>query len=210
MARTASEMWQILVDEAGEDEIERASKVSFEDAVKELEAAGFDVQKELERGEAYLAAMARGGVDEAKAATKAKEKTPAQEVSRTRARTLKQQDEGRRMPPVVVIAATVAAAAAVGGLAYSALHRDEKAPPAPSSPPSVKPPPSDSELIASAVDLRRLAGVAFNEGNPSRCLELLDRAKKEDPAGDATEDVQKLREQAKEQLRLGPESQKKL
>jgi hypothetical protein len=52
--RSAEELWRRVVEEAGEDEIERAASVSVAQAEKELAEAGFDVAAERARGEALL------------------------------------------------------------------------------------------------------------------------------------------------------------
>jgi hypothetical protein len=55
--RTEEEVWQALVDEAGELLIEEAASVSVEQAEKELAEAGFDVAAERARAEAFLASL---------------------------------------------------------------------------------------------------------------------------------------------------------
>jgi hypothetical protein len=52
--RTAKGVWDELVAEAGEDEIERAASISVEQAEKELAAAGFDVAAERAATAAFL------------------------------------------------------------------------------------------------------------------------------------------------------------
>ena len=59
--RSPVEVWRQLVDEAGEDEIERAASVSVEQAEKELTAAGFDVAAERAKAEALLRELESGG-----------------------------------------------------------------------------------------------------------------------------------------------------
>ena len=56
--RTPKDIWQDLVDEAGEDAIERAASVSVEQAEKELAAAGFDVPAERAKASAFLDELA--------------------------------------------------------------------------------------------------------------------------------------------------------
>jgi recombinational DNA repair ATPase RecF len=56
--RSPKEIWQELVDEAGEAEIERAASVSVEQAEKELAEAGFDVAAERAKASAFLDALA--------------------------------------------------------------------------------------------------------------------------------------------------------
>jgi hypothetical protein len=62
--RTAADLWEQLVDEAGEELIERAANVSVEQAERELRAAGFDVRAERARAEAFLEALERGATIE--------------------------------------------------------------------------------------------------------------------------------------------------
>jgi hypothetical protein len=55
-----AQLWQKLVDEAGEDLVERAAAVSVEQAEKELAEAGFDVAAERARAESFLDSLAAG------------------------------------------------------------------------------------------------------------------------------------------------------
>jgi hypothetical protein len=59
--RTHKELWDHLVAEAGEEEIEKAASMSVEQAEAELRAAGFDVAAERARAEAFLDDLERGG-----------------------------------------------------------------------------------------------------------------------------------------------------
>lgn len=52
--RTHRELWNKLVDEAGEDAIERAVRLDDAQVERELEAGGFDLDAERARGEAFL------------------------------------------------------------------------------------------------------------------------------------------------------------
>lgn len=54
---TPEALWQRLVDEAGEDLIERAAAVSVAQAEKDLAAAGFDVAAERARAVARIVAL---------------------------------------------------------------------------------------------------------------------------------------------------------
>ena len=54
-------LWEKLVDEAGEDEIEAAASVSVEEAERELREAGFDLDDEDAQAEAFLVALKSGG-----------------------------------------------------------------------------------------------------------------------------------------------------
>jgi hypothetical protein len=58
MATREQDLWEQLVAEAGEEEIERAASVSVEQAEAELTAAGFDVPAERAKASAFLDALA--------------------------------------------------------------------------------------------------------------------------------------------------------
>jgi hypothetical protein len=62
-APTPDEVWRKLVEEAGEDEIERAANRSIEDVERELAALGFDVAAERAEAKAFLEALRAGRVD---------------------------------------------------------------------------------------------------------------------------------------------------
>jgi hypothetical protein len=55
--RSPESLWQQLVDEAGDDAVERAAAVSGVQAEKDLAAAGFDVAAERARAIARIAAL---------------------------------------------------------------------------------------------------------------------------------------------------------
>jgi len=57
----AVKLWEELVDEAGEDEIEAAANVSVEEATRELREAGFDLEDERAHAESFLSALETGG-----------------------------------------------------------------------------------------------------------------------------------------------------
>jgi len=52
-----SEIWQEILDEVAEFEIEQAASVSVEQAERDLAEAGFDVAAERARAEAFLDAL---------------------------------------------------------------------------------------------------------------------------------------------------------
>ena len=56
--RPYAALWKELVDEAGEDAVDRAASVSVAEAERELAAAGFDVDAEREVARALIAALA--------------------------------------------------------------------------------------------------------------------------------------------------------
>jgi hypothetical protein len=185
--RTATEVWQKLVDEAGEDEVERAANMSVEEAERELAAMGFDVAAERAEGEAFLDALARGedvgALDDAegrRSQVRAKLATAPSPVDRKRAR-------GK--------AALIAAAATVvlGGAAYAALRHHEPAP-------SPSPPTPNEDLVA-AKDLRRRASEALDKGDWVECLMLLNQAREKDEAGDARPEVLRMRANAQKVMK---------
>jgi hypothetical protein len=55
--RSPESLWQQLVDEAGDDAVERAAAVSVAQAEKDLATAGFDVAAERARAMARIAAL---------------------------------------------------------------------------------------------------------------------------------------------------------
>jgi hypothetical protein len=55
--RSPESLWQQIVDEAGDDAVERAAAVSVAQAEKDLAAAGFDVAAERARAMARIAAL---------------------------------------------------------------------------------------------------------------------------------------------------------
>ena len=57
---TAREVWQKLLDEVGDDEIERAAAVSVAQAEKELAQAGFDVRAARAKAAAFVDGLGGG------------------------------------------------------------------------------------------------------------------------------------------------------
>ena len=189
---TPEELWERLVLEAGEEEIEAAAAVSVEEAEAYLAAHGFDVAEERARAEAFLTELGGGGAAVQATAV----------VAESQARPGKVPPQRRRSRSAAVWLAA-AATVAVGGAAaaYVALH-DRKAPeperavPEPSTPAV----PSDSarltpDLVA-ARELRQRAAEALAAGRPDEALQRLDEARAKDPAGESRPDVVELREQA--------------
>jgi hypothetical protein len=58
--RKHADLWNRVVDEAGEDEIERAATVSAEQAKAELKGAGIDAATERAKANAFIAALENG------------------------------------------------------------------------------------------------------------------------------------------------------
>lgn len=110
---TPDQLWRHLVDEAGEEEIERAASMSVAEAEAYLTKVGFDVKAERARAEAFLTSL--GGADEA--STKpAASPTPA-----------------RRPRAAAVWVAAAAAAAVVGAGTYVATRESPPAHPVPTA-----------------------------------------------------------------------------
>jgi hypothetical protein len=193
--RTAAEVWQMLVDEAGEDEVERAASMSVEEAERELAAMGIDVAAERAKGEDFLNALARGeDVSALDDDTEGRRSQVRAKLGATPSPGERKRGRGK------AVLAAAAATVVLGGAAYAALHRHE---PAPSPSPS---PPND-DLMA-ATDLRRRAGEALDRGDWPECLMLLDQASVRDPAGDAQPDVVRMREKAQKAIREQPREEK--
>jgi hypothetical protein len=197
------QVWDQLVEEAGEDLVEAASQVNVAQAEKELAEAGFDVAAERARAEAFLASLE--GAAHAPVA-EAVEAVPQAAPSKEKLAARAPEPKKKRVPAAVW---AVAAAVAAGGAAaiYAETRPDKSPPPAPAPSPSPVPslpaPPTAPDLLA-AHDMRQRAAVAFDEGRVDECLSLLDQAREKDPAGDETPDVTKLRDKARRELEAKP------
>jgi hypothetical protein len=181
---SASEIWQRLVDEAGDEEVERAASVSVEQAERELAAMGVDVAAQRAKADDFLQALERGAV----AGPEGDRPQPDRSSVRTRPDPKPARGERRHVPGRVVLLAAAATAAVGGAIAYGAAHHRHPAP-APS------PAPSPSPDIANADELRRYASKACEHHDWATCLMLLDQAREKDPAGDSRPEVVRLREQ---------------
>jgi len=181
-AMTEEELWNELVDEAGEDLIEEAASVSVADAEAYLRAHGYDVDAERARAEAFLRSLEGEAGSEASARAVPVEGAPAPVVpSPAKPKT--------RRPYVAWAVATAAVAAGAATLYVQ------------TRPPLVAQPYNPSaEDLAAAAELRHRATVACSEGRPVECLSLLDQARAKDPAGDADPAVSRLRARAERDL----------
>jgi hypothetical protein len=211
---THKEVWQKLLDEAGEDQVDRAAKVTPEEAAKELRAAGVDVEAERAKANAFLADLEEGtekaalkeegerveaptdeALDASLAAKLLAQRAPANVVSLTAER-------GKRKRSAASIALIAAAAAALvlggGGAAYVALRTPPPAP-GPSSPTPTAPPAPPPEEVAKhdAENLRKLAVADCNDEKWDECLARLGKAEELDPAGDHVRTVVRLRAKAR-------------
>jgi hypothetical protein len=165
-ARKHADLWNKLVDEAGEEEIERAASMSVEQAEAELRAAGFDVAEERAKANAFLDAL--------EGVTREPASNPQRRPS--------------RRPAVVWLAAAASVGALAGGMLESALELPLVAKPHPRDPGAAE--------VAAAGQLRRDAATACNDKHWSLCLADLDKARAADPDGDDTSAVRTLRDRA--------------
>ena len=152
---TPEDLWQRLVDEAGDDAVESAAAVSVAQAERELAAAGFDVKAERARADARIEELTGGVASAGKAPEPASEPTAWVSGAAPPAR---RSPTSRRM---VWLAAALVALATAGGLLYAAAHRPKppdkpvdvpsatvKAPAPPPPGPTTRPPPSDPSPTA--------------------------------------------------------------
>jgi hypothetical protein len=179
--RKHADLWKELVDEAGEEEIDRAATVSVAQAEAELEAAGFDVAAERAKAGAFVESL-RSEVSNS-APTEAPRGVAAMR---------------RKGPhPAVVWLAAAATFVVVVGALYTAFRSPEPVshapPPAPSGSAPIVPTADD---LAVAADLRRKAAAACDAKQWSACLAELDDARAVDPGGDDVAAVKGLREKA--------------
>jgi hypothetical protein len=181
--RKHADLWRELVDEAGEDEIDRAASVSVAQAEADLKAAGFDVAAERAKAGAFVDALGSGA-----SSSTSKEAAP-RDAEGTR----------RKGPRAAVVWLAAAATFAVaGGALYATLYPSPErvskpAPKAPSRPAPVVP---SADGLAVAAELRRKAVAACDAKQWSVCLAELDEARAVDPDGDDASTVKSLRDKA--------------
>ncbi|HLK37423.1 MAG TPA: hypothetical protein VKU41_11775 [Polyangiaceae bacterium] len=174
--RKHADLWNELVAEAGEDEIDRAASVSVAQAEAELRAAGFDVAAERAKAGAFLEALEKGPGE-----TKPAPRVP-EETRPTKAR-----------PPRRPVLAWLAAAASFGALAGGSLVAALEPAGVVTAPRPARPSP---EILAAAADLRRQASTACDAKQWAVCLADLDAARAVDPDGDDEPVVQAVRGRA--------------
>ena len=176
--RSPEEVWRQLVDEAGEDEIERATSVSVAQAEKELAEAGFDVAAERAKAEAIIDELeATRRVSERVAIGRTKQ-APVSSAKTNKGRQLEAPKQLGSQPPAAVIPvrarwvfafAALLAAAAVAILTGPALVGHGQ------------------DVVADRERATALRAQASREC-PARqwepCLEHLDKAKALDPGGE--------------------------
>jgi hypothetical protein len=183
------DLWKKLVDEAGEDEIDRAASVSVEQAEADLKAAGFDVAAERANANAFLDALESGAPPSAPRV--------APEVTPRAAPAADEKRRAQRRPAVAWLAAAATLGGVAGGALVAALQQPALVGAPPPRAPSTSVPvvPAAADLIAAA-DLRRQAAAACDAKQWSLCLADLDKARAADPAGDDAPEVKSLRDKA--------------
>jgi hypothetical protein len=188
--RKHTDLWEKLVDEAGEDEIDRAASVRVEQAEADLKAAGFDVAAERAKAHAFLDALESGAPLRGPGV--------APQVTPPSARAADEKPRARPRPSLAWLAAAAMLGAVAGGALVAALLQ----PPTPEATP--RPPgPSTSVLVvpsaadlAAAAALRRKAAAACDAKQWSLCLADLDKARAADPDDDDAPAVKSLRDKA--------------
>lgn len=194
--RRPKEVLQQLVQEAGEDEIERAAKVSVAQAEKELVAAGFDVAAERAKAEAIIRELEGQTPASMKAAiAKTSPESPAGRAPR-----LPMPKRALRGWSIAMVATVTLLVAAVTVVAVTQilplLRRGEIA-----EDKWETSAPTSKEL---ATVLRNHAKVACKEQQWDQCRRALDNARVVDPAGEDSPEVQALRRQIDEATAPAP------
>ena len=202
---TPEELWEEVIQEAGEAEIEAACAESDAEVEAYLTANGFDVAAERAKGEAFLA-MLEGKTDESDAVRAESDAVQASDAPDSE-RDAAWEAPGRRLAPDermhpaagwIATAATVALGAAATASVLMAtpaqpdhggsdVHATRRLAPA----------------EADALELRDRAKVALDAWSSEDCLRLLDQAKAKDPHGDDADDVVEMRKTAEERLVVG-------
>jgi hypothetical protein len=171
--RKHADLWKKLVDEAGEDEIDRAASVSVEQAEADLKVAGFDVAAERAKANEFLDALESGAPRSAPRV--------APQVTPRAAHAADETRRARRRPAVAWLAAAATLGAVAGGALVAALQQQ---------------PALEGAHSAAAADLRRQATAACDAKQWSLCLADLDMARAADPGGDDAPPVKSLRDKA--------------
>jgi hypothetical protein len=181
--RSAEDVWRQLVDEAGEDAIERAASVSVAQAEKELAKAGFDVAAERAKADALMREL------EASVSGKVAIAVPAHEPPMALVTHVpKPQHKARQWSPALVATTTLVVGAAIVILLTVILPRirhDEIT--------ADQTEASTSSPKERAVALRRHATDACRDHRWNDCRQALDDAQALDPAGEQTPEVRTLR-----------------
>jgi hypothetical protein len=206
---TARQVWQQLLDEAGEDAIQSVLAMTPEQVEAELEGLGVDLAAERAKADRFLEDLASGALDEAATAGTAPGGRDARSATVAVAQPAAQAPVGRRRrrgATLAIVAATTTAAAAAGVLLSTAHHAPGPSPAgtAPAPAPVPAPAPSSSEAPdapappddVAAAEWRKKALAACAAKKWSECLDDLDRARALDPAGDDAPAIKAARKKA--------------
>jgi hypothetical protein len=180
--RDYEKVWRQLLDEAGEDEVERAASVSVAQAEKELAEAGFDVAAERAKGAALIEDLEAGG--------HAGERKEAPSRGGDGAHVVKLPEPSRRFLRARWLALPAAAALVWAAVALTTGVAVVG---------SGQPRPED---LQAAKTLREKASHECAESKWKACLEDFDAAKKLDPNGE-DETARRDRAAAERALRGG-------
>lgn len=177
------EVWRQLVDEAGEDEIERAASVSVAQAEKDLARAGFDVAAERAKADALIGELEAGRSSGKVAIATAAREPPMALVTRVP----EPKGKERKGSMVLIAAATLVLGAAIIVILSVIL-------------PLIRGGDITADRVAStssskqrAAVLRRYATDACRKRRWDACRQSLDDARTLDPAGEETPEVVTLR-----------------
>jgi len=178
--RKHADLWRELVDEAGEDAIDRAATVSVAQAEAELKAAGFDVAAERAKAGAFVEALGSGVSSSAsrETAPRAAEATPGEALRPPGQGVATVVPIRRRWPIAWLIAATFLGAFGIWVLASR--------PEPPTSPPTPK---------QEAEGERERAEESCGEKDWTACKHYLDEAATLDPGGESEARVQRMRQE---------------
>jgi hypothetical protein len=192
---TYREVWQRLLDEAGEDAIESVTRLSPAEVEEQLAAHGFEPDAERAQADAFLEDLAAGRIEERAAGAAAEAAHEAvvaggvvakPEVAANPEKPQSRTPPERRRPRTAMALLIAATSAAAGGaVVYGSMAGGTVGAPAP-----------DDAALAKAADWRTKAAAACDAKDWPRCLAALDEARALDPAGDGTTAVKARREQA--------------
>jgi hypothetical protein len=194
--RSAEDVWQQLVDEAGEEAIERAASVSVAQAEKELAKAGFDVAAERAKADALMRQLE--SPDSGKVAIAVPPREPPMALV---THVPKPEREARKWSPAFVAAATLAAGAAIVIFLTVILPRIRGDQITANQTEASTASPKEQAAI-----LRRSATALCREHRWDDCRQALDDARAMDPAGDGASEVRTLRKTIDESTPPAPRS----
>jgi hypothetical protein len=146
---TPENLWQRLVDEAGDDAVESAAAVSVGQAQRDLVAAGFDVKAERARAEARIAEL----TGEPAPASRTPE--PAVEPTAWVRGAIAPARRSFASRKAVWLVAALAAMATAGGIFYAAAHRPKPPDKPVEAPSATAPAPAPPSPVAPSGPLPR-------------------------------------------------------